>query len=149
MIGTFVIYNLPGRSCGTTKPPSEFPNNSDGDRRYKKFIDNIKASVSKFPSIPVAFIIEPESIENLILYNGNPECDTSGPVYRNLINYAITTLSLPNIVLYLDGGSSGTLAPDDMFRAVATQFPSVYKEAGKPANLRGVKPLPTLSRRPS
>lgn len=140
VIGTFVIYNLPDRECGTTKPRNELVNNADGEARYKAFIDDIRAALSSFSVIPrVAFIIEPAAITNLLAFKVSTDCTAADPVYRDLITYAITLLALPNVALYLDGGDSSMLGWDDTISAAAKTFTDIYKSAGNPQNLRGVR----------
>lgn len=139
VIATFVIYNLPDRECGTTKHRGELENTGPGENSYMGFIDDIKTAVSKFPEISVAFIIEPGSISNSILYGDDPRCAAADPMYQRMITYAITTLSLTNIYLYLDGGDSGTLGWDDKINVAAKKFTSIYNGAEKPGNLRGVR----------
>ena len=72
MIATFVIYNLPDRECGTTKPRGEFSIADNGEARYKAFISRIIDEVF-FPSAQIAFIIEPAAITNLIAFKNNPK----------------------------------------------------------------------------
>ena len=143
-IATFVIYNLPNRECGATKPHGNLSNDKKGEKEYKTFIDNIRTALAACDEVPVALIIEPEAITNLIEYKNDKKCDASVPVYKRLITYAINTLDLPYVHLYLDGGNSGMLGLDDKIRDAAEMFTDIYKEAGSPTNLRGVRfPSPT------
>ena len=137
-IATFVIYNLPDRECGTTKPPGEFSIADDGEARYKAFIDNFVLAVSTLgPSI--AIIIEPAAIANLIAFKDNPKCQAAGPVYKRLMAYAISQLQFSHITQYLDGGDSWTLGGDDTIKAAARAFFDVYEAAGRSQSLRGVR----------
>lgn len=141
----FVIYNLPCRECGTTKPHGDLLLNDAGEQGYMEFIDSIKASVDKFPNTPVAFIIEPEAITNLVVYKDAENCKAADPVYRRLIAYAIQSLAGMNVHLYLDGGHSGLLGWDDKIAAAAGIAADIYQAAGSPVNLHGVRIPPPPS----
>ena len=140
MIGTFVIYNLPNRECGTDKYHGDLENSAAGEASYKEFIDMIKDAVSKYPDVQVAFIIEPEAITNIIEYKNNEKCkgETSDR-YQNLIKYAIATLTgMDNVHLYLDAGDSGTLGSDGKISNVVKIVTDIYTGSLKSPNLRGV-----------
>ena len=138
-IATFVIYNLPDRECGSTKPPGEFSISADGIIKYMKFIESIKATLTRVADAQAAFIIEPRAISNLVAYKDNPKCQDVNAVYQTLIAYALTSLNFPNVAVYLDGGDSVTLGPDDRIRAAAKLFSDVYELARSPENVRGVR----------
>ena len=140
MIGTFVIYNLPNRECGTGKYHGDLENSAAGEESYKEFIDMVKDAVSKYPDVQVAFIIEPEAITNMVHYKNNEHCkgETSDR-YKSLIKYTITTLTgMDNVHLYLDAGDSGTLGNDDKISDVVKIVMDIYTGTLKSPNLRGV-----------
>jgi cellulose 1,4-beta-cellobiosidase len=92
-------------------------------------------------------IIEPDAIANLVTNLNIQKCADAEKVHLSLVTYVIKTLALPNIALYLDGGNSGWLGWPNKINDAATRFTDIYKAAGSPAQLRGVRiflPSPRL-----
>jgi cellulose 1,4-beta-cellobiosidase len=142
MIAPFVLYNLPDRDCD--KPSyGRLPLGDDGENLYKKYIDDIKTAISTFPDITVALIIEPHALENMftnVPWDAN--CSKAAPAHKTLIPYAVKTLALPNVAIYLDGGFSWTDFLGWKSGALgrwATLLAGIYKDSGSPAQLRGVR----------
>lgn len=54
------------------------------------------------------------------------------------VEYAISTLNLPNVSMYLDAGHAGWLGWSANIGPAATLFAQVFKAAGSPAAVRGL-----------
>ena len=66
------------------------------------------------------------------------KCAKAHDAYISLTNYAVTELNLPNVAMYLDAGHAGWLGWPANQGPAAKLFASIYKDAGKPAALRGL-----------
>lgn len=67
-----------------------------------------------------------------------PKCAGAKSAYFECTNYAIKQLNLPNVAMYLDAGHAGWLGWPANQAPAAQLYAQVYKDAGKPAALRGL-----------
>ena len=76
------------------------------DEYTSEFIDPIRTVLNLFSAVPVALIIEPDSLPNLVTNADNdPRCgsDATNAAYRKGVTYAVEALhSVPTVSLYLD-----------------------------------------------
>jgi cellulose 1,4-beta-cellobiosidase len=131
-----VLYDLPNRDCSAESSAGELSVGDEG--RYRTaFIDRIAAQLRAHPSVRVAAIVEPDSLANVVTNLDHPKCAAAADVYRRSIAYAIRTLSLPNVTLYLDAGHAGWLGWDGNRTKIARAFSDVFALAGGEGNVRG------------
>ncbi|OHE94688.1 glycosylhydrolase family 6-1 [Colletotrichum orchidophilum] len=126
-----VIYNLPGRDCAANASNGEL---KVGElNRYKtEYIDPIVKILKTNPKTAFALVIEPDSLPNLVTNANLQTCQNSASGYRDGVAYAIKTLNLPNVVMYLDAGHGGWLGPG------SEELAKAYKAGGSPSQLRGI-----------
>ncbi|HYX34916.1 MAG TPA: glycoside hydrolase family 6 protein [Oligoflexus sp.] len=106
---TLVIYNLPNRDCFANASNGEL-NKTELSRYRTEYIDRIKEILARYPTVPVVAIIEPDSLPNLITNLGKLRCDTETPaLYKGGISYAVQSLQLPHVSLYIDLAHAGWL----------------------------------------
>lgn len=132
-IVTIVVYNLPNRDCGSGASMGEicclkypdgtcnFEDSRDckgGLAEYRhSYIDVIAETVKKFcDTVPMAFVIEPDSLPNLVTNLDNPRCNSTGTVsaYRQGIKYTVQKLheTCSKSSLYLDAAHGRWLGWD-------------------------------------
>ncbi len=138
VVTTFVVYDLPGRDCAAHASNGELTISSADQARYRtEYIDRIAAAFRAHPGQRIAAIIEPDSLPNLTTNLSVPACSAAQSAYRDGVAYAIRTLSLPNVSLYLDAAHAGWLGwPDNRTRA-AMVYRSVLDAAGGVNLIRG------------
>lgn len=108
---TFIVYDLPNRDCHakasngeiccTTNPDGTCNYDAGGDcsaaiARYKSsYIDALVRVFSKYPSVPIVAIVEPDSLPNLATNQGDPHCGNSATTaaYTIGIPYAVSSLT--------------------------------------------------------
>ncbi|KAK2596043.1 hypothetical protein N8I77_013551 [Diaporthe amygdali] len=132
-----VIYDLPGRDCAAKASNGEL---AVGElSRYKtEYIDPIAAILKANPNTAFALVIEPDSLPNLVTNIDLTTCQDSAAGYRDGVAYALSTLNLPNVVMYLDAGHGGWLGWNDNLKPGAEELASAYKAAGSPSQFRGI-----------
>jgi cellulose 1,4-beta-cellobiosidase len=136
-IAALVIYDLPGRDCAAKASNGELPVGSIAT--YKsEYIDPIVAIFKKYPNTAIALVIEPDSLPNLVTNSNLQTCKDSASGYREGVAYALKSLNLPNIAMYIDAGHGGWLGWNDNLKPGAKELASVYKNAGSPKQVRGV-----------
>lgn len=64
-------------------------------------------------------------------------CKDSADGYREGVAYALKSLDLPNVVMYIDAGHGGWLGWDANLDPGAEELAKVYKDAGSPKQVRG------------
>jgi cellulose 1,4-beta-cellobiosidase len=167
-----VIYDLPGRDCAAKASNGELPVGSLST--YKtEYIDRehhsiktsqepywpqtaIVAIFKKYPNVAIALVIEPDSLPNLVTNSNLQTCKDSASGYRDGVAYALKSLNLPNIAMYIDAGHGGWLGWNDNLSTShspfyhtsswtntptepgAQELAKVYKAAGSPKQVRGV-----------
>ena len=109
IIGAFVIYDLPDRDCAADASNGEFSIAEDGVRNYQDYILEIANITATAHNVNIVYIIEPDSLANLVTNMGVPKCANAASAYKQCITYAIQRLNLPNVAMYLDAGHAGWL----------------------------------------
>jgi cellulose 1,4-beta-cellobiosidase len=135
-LAVLVLYDLPNRDCAAQASAGEL---GPGDEaRYRtEVVDPVAAQLRAHPDQRVAIVIEPDSLANLVTNAKVEKCAASDAIYRNSIAYAISTLSMPNVSLYLDAGHSGWLGWDAHRAKIAEVFKDVLGRAGGVEKIRG------------
>ncbi|CDF34132.1 exoglucanase 3 1,4-beta-cellobiohydrolase3 family GH6, Exoglucanase 3 (Pyrenophora tritici-repentis (strain Pt-1C-BFP)), Predicted CDS Pa_4_2420 (Podospora anserina) [Chondrus crispus] len=132
---TLIVYNLPNRDCAAESSAGEFccsPNKNgtcnfldgstmceDGLRRYQnEYIKPLLKFVREYRKIvPMSFVVEPDSLPNLVTNLENPKCGNkaTNSSYMNGIKFAVNSLSeaCPHCPLYLDAAHGGWLGWED------------------------------------
>jgi cellulose 1,4-beta-cellobiosidase len=117
-----VIYDLPNRDCAASASNGELLIADDGLNLYKtEYIDPIREilSDSKYSSLRIVAIVEPDSLPNLVTNLDKELCaeaDSTG-AYEEGIRYTIDELhSIDNVYLYIDIAHSGWLGWDSNFQ---------------------------------
>ncbi|KAI5456900.1 1, 4-beta cellobiohydrolase [Mariannaea sp. PMI_226] len=136
--GQFVVYDLPDRDCSAAASNGEYSLANDGANKYKAYIDKIKSIIKTYSNIRIILVIEPDSLANLVTNMNVAKCANAHDAYISLTNYAVTSLNLPNVAMYLDAGHAGWLGWPANQGPAAQLFASIWKNAGKPAALRGL-----------
>jgi len=136
-IAQIVIYDLPGRDCAAKASNGEL---AVGEiAKYKaSYIDPIAAAIKANPNVAVALIIEPDSLPNLVTNGNLTTCAASKSGYEDGVAYALKTLSLPNVAMYVDAGHGGWLGWDANLQPGADELAKVYKAAGSPSQVFGI-----------
>lgn len=166
-IATFVVYNLPNRDCSARASAGEFccRKYRDGTCNYVdstdcraglaqyrvNYIDVIARVVRSFCTrVPMAFIIEPDSLPNLVTNLANPKCSAAGTQksYREGIKYAVDKLhaACNRATLYVDAGHGGWLGWDDGATKFAKEIAALRisnKIRGFATNVAGYQSLGT------
>ncbi|RYO85884.1 hypothetical protein DL766_006081 [Monosporascus sp. MC13-8B] len=132
-----VVYDLPGRDCAAKASNGELKVGEIG--RYKtEYIDVIAGLLKANPNSAFALIIEPDSLPNLVTNIDLETCQRSKAGYEEGVAYALKTLNLPNVVMYVDAGHGGWLGWNDNLKPGAQELAKVYKNAGSPSQVRGI-----------
>ncbi|KAI1762885.1 glycoside hydrolase family 6 protein [Hypoxylon sp. FL1150] len=131
-----VIYDLPGRDCAAKASNGELKYN-ELDRYKTEYIDPIVAKIKAQPNIAFALLIEPDSLPNLVTNADLSTCQESKTAYEEGVAYALKSLNLPNVVMYIDAGHGGWLGWDANLKPGAEELAKVYKAAGSPSQVRG------------
>ncbi|KAK6502717.1 hypothetical protein TWF506_003292 [Arthrobotrys conoides] len=138
-LGIFVVYDLPDRDCAALASNGELSIANNGVNIYKtQYIDPMVAIFKRYPDIPIALVIEPDSVANMITNMGVQKCSNAKTSYEDCINYAVKNLNLPNIAMYLDAGHAGWLGWPDNLSKSGPYYAGIYKTAGSPASFRGL-----------
>ncbi|KAL3425826.1 Exoglucanase 2 [Phlyctema vagabunda] len=138
VIGTFVVYDLPDRDCAALASNGEYSIANGGAANYKAYIDAIKAILVQYSDVKTVLVIEPDSLANLVTNLNVQKCSNAATTYKELTQYAISTLNLPNVSMYLDAGHAGWLGWSANIGPAAQLFGDLYKAAGSPAAVRGL-----------
>jgi cellulose 1,4-beta-cellobiosidase len=101
----FVVYDLPGRDCSAAASAGELEA-GDLDRYENEFIAGIEALANEFPEVPKVFVLEPDSLPNVVTNMGRSKCRTVAEDYKMGIALAIRRLG-PLGTIYVDVGWSG------------------------------------------
>jgi cellulose 1,4-beta-cellobiosidase len=138
-VTTIVVYDLPGRDCNANASNGELAATTSDFNRYKKeYIDAIGAVLRKFSDLRIAAVIEPDSLPNIVTNLGQKRCTNEvAGFYKEGIAYAIRTLSMPHVSLYLDAAHSGWLGWPENRKKMALVVKDVLTMAGGLDKLRG------------
>jgi cellulose 1,4-beta-cellobiosidase len=138
VVVTFVVYDLPNRDCAARSSAGELSADGDGEARYRtEVIDRVASELRRHPSLRVAVIVEPDSLANLATNLGIARCAASEAVYRRSVAYAVRTLSMPNVSVYLDAAHAGWLGWDGNRAKIARIYRDVLADAGGAGSIRG------------
>jgi len=138
LAGQFVVYDLPDRDCAALASNGEYTIADNGVANYKAYIDAIKAQLTTYSDVQVILVVEPDSLANLVTNLSVSKCANAEAAYKECIEYAISTLNLPNVSMYLDAGHSGWLGWSANITPAAELFGQIYTAAGSPAAVRGL-----------
>ena len=72
----------------------------------------IAAAIKANPNVAVALLIEPDSLPNLVTNANLTTCQQSKSGYEEGVAYALKSLNLPNVAMYIDAGHGGWLGWD-------------------------------------
>ncbi|KAI1104767.1 1, 4-beta cellobiohydrolase [Jackrogersella minutella] len=131
-----VVYDLPGRDCAAKASNGELKYN-ELDRYKTEYIDPIVEKIKANPNTAFALLIEPDSLPNLVTNADKTACSDSKTGYEEGVAYALKSLNLPNVVMYIDAGHGGWLGWDANLKPGAEELAKVYKAAGSPKQVRG------------
>ncbi|KAI0892230.1 1, 4-beta cellobiohydrolase [Annulohypoxylon nitens] len=131
-----VIYDLPGRDCAAKASNGELKYN-ELDRYKTEYVDPIVEKIKANPNTAFALLIEPDSLPNLVTNADKTACADSKTGYEEGVAYALKSLNLPNVVMYIDAGHGGWLGWDANLKPGAEELAKVYKNAGSPKQVRG------------
>ncbi|KAI1767896.1 carbohydrate-binding module family 1 [Hypoxylon sp. FL1150] len=136
--GIFVVYDLPDRDCAAAASNGEYSITDGGVAKYKAYIDAIADLANTYSDVRLLLVIEPDSLANLVTNMNVAKCSNAQSAYLECTSYALKTLNLPNVAMYLDAGHAGWLGWPANLSPAAKLFAQVYTDAGSPAALRGL-----------
>ncbi|CAL9326064.1 glycoside hydrolase family 6 protein [Streptomyces sp. SudanB52_2052] len=138
-----VIYDLPGRDCAALASNGELKPD-EIDKYRTQYIDPIASilSDSKYASLRIATIIEPDSLPNLVTNAGGTNTTTDACVtmknngnYEKGVSYALDKLgAIPNVYNYIDAAHHGWLGWDTNLGPAVQQFHKVATTNGASVN---------------
>lgn len=158
---TAVLYNLPNRDCAAYASSGHFcclrrnqghgtPKHegcdltantqcTNGLQKYRsKFVDVIAGLVRRYcGKVPMAFVIEPDALPNLVTNGGNPRCGSlsTQTAYRKGIIYAVKALNQACRAspLYVHAAAGNWLG----WRDNAARFAKLVQQLGIAPFIRG------------
>jgi cellulose 1,4-beta-cellobiosidase len=137
-VSVLIVYDMPDRDCAAKASAGELKVAENGAARYRtEFIDRIAAYFKTYSDLPIVAIIEPDSLPNLATNMNLPSCVGARQTYMESTAYAIQTLALPNVSLYLDAAHAGWLGWDGNREKAVQVFKKVLKMAGGVDMIRG------------
>jgi cellulose 1,4-beta-cellobiosidase len=138
VVTVFAVYDLPERDCAAVASSGEFSLASGGEKRYQKeFIDRIAAAFKAHPKQRIVAILEPDSLANIATNLSIPRCAAAEQVYRHSVAYAVKTLAMPGVSVYLDAAHAGWLGWSKNRERIAKIYAEVLAEAGGADKIRG------------
>jgi cellulose 1,4-beta-cellobiosidase len=135
-LAVLVLYDLPNRDCAAQASAGEL-GPQDGARYRAEVVDPLAAQLRAHADQRIAIVIEPDSLPNLVTNGNVKKCADSDALYRESIAYAVSSLSMPHVSLYLDAGHAGWLGWDPHRAKIAAIFQDVLQRAGGPQKIRG------------
>ncbi|KAK3309214.1 glycoside hydrolase family 6 protein [Chaetomium strumarium] len=133
-----VVYDLPDRDCAAAASNGEWSIANGGAANYRGYIDRIRKYVIQYSDVRIIFVIEPDSLANMVTNMGVAKCSNAAATYKELTVYALKQLNLPNVAMYLDAGHAGWLGWPANLQGAADLFSQIYRDAGSPAAVRGL-----------
>lgn len=133
-----VVYDLPDRDCAAAASNGEWAIANGGAANYKSYIDAIRKHIIEYSDIRTILVIEPDSLANMVTNMNVQKCSGAATTYKELTIYALKQLNLPNVAMYLDAGHAGWLGWPANIQPAADLFAGIYRDAGKPASVRGL-----------
>ena len=138
VVPVVVVYDLPNRDCSAKASAGELAADQGGEQRYRtEFIDPIAEQFAKRPEQPVAVVLEPDSLPNIVTNMTVEKCAQSDLIYRHSIAYAIAKLSQPKVYIYVDAAHAGWLGWAGNREGFADVMKDVLAMAGGPSRIRG------------
>jgi cellulose 1,4-beta-cellobiosidase len=138
VVTVFAVYDLPDRDCSAVASNGELTAAKGGEKRYRKeFVDKIAAQFKAHPKQRIAVVLEPDSLPNIATNLSVKKCADAEATYKHSIAYAIQSLSLPNVSIYLDAAHAGWLGWSSNREKIAKIYSDVLTEAGGADKIRG------------
>jgi cellulose 1,4-beta-cellobiosidase len=138
VVPVFILYDMPNRDCSAKASAGELSVDDNGEARYKtEYVDAIARQLRARPEQHVVLVLEPDSLANLATNLEVPKCKASEKAYKDSVAYAVTTLSTPNVYIYLDAAHGGWLGWDKNRPKAAQIFNEVLTAAGGAQKIRG------------
>ena len=138
VVPVFVVYDLPSRDCAAEASNGELGPDAAGEARYQRdYVDAIAAAFKAHAGQRIVVVLEPDSLANIATNLGVERCAAAEPVYRRAIAYAIATLSLPNVFIYLDAAHAGWLGWPKNLAKIVQVYKEVLTAAGGADRIRG------------
>ena len=165
---TFIVYDLPNRDCRAKASNGEIccNPNADGTCDYDKggdcadglkeyeteYIDPLVAVLKEWDAkVPIALIIEPDSLPNLATNLADPHCGNSATqaAYKSGVVYAVNTIAAATTrtVMYLDAAHGGWLGWEDNLEAFTTLISGLTitdKLRGFSTNVANYQPIGSM-----
>ena len=127
----FVVYDLPGRDCSAASSAGELKA-GELDRYEVEYVRVIEQLALEYPEVPKVFVLEPDSLPNVVTNMGRPKCAMVAEDYKNGIAIAIRRLG-PLGTVYVDVGWSGWIGTWSATR-MAEVLLEVFELAGTAAS---------------
>jgi cellulose 1,4-beta-cellobiosidase len=138
VVPVIILYDMPNRDCSAKASAGELAVEDGGENRYKtEYVDAIARQLRAHPDQRVVLVLEPDSLANLATNLGVAKCAASEKAYKASVAYAISTLSTPNVFIYLDAAHGGWLGWDSNRPKIAQIFKEVLTAAGGAEKVRG------------
>ena len=102
----FVVYNMPGRDCGARASNGEISASAGLPAYENTYLQPLLAIVRQYPKPRIVFLIEPDSLPNLVTNMWSPKCAAVRQTYIDGVARAAEVLG-PVGTVYLDVGWSG------------------------------------------
>jgi cellulose 1,4-beta-cellobiosidase len=96
-----VVYDLPDRDCAAAASNGEWSIANGGAANYRGYIDRIRKYVIQYSDVRIIFVIEPDSLANMVTNMGVAKCSGAAATYKELTVYALKQLNLPNVAMYV------------------------------------------------
>ncbi|HEY4016910.1 MAG TPA: glycoside hydrolase family 6 protein [Polyangiaceae bacterium] len=138
VVTVFVLYDLPERDCSAVASNGELSLANGGEKKYQKeFVDKIAAAFKAHPKQRIVAVLEPDSLANIATNLSVPKCAAAEQVYRHSVAYAVKTLAMPGVSVYLDAAHAGWLGWSKNRERIAKIYSEVLTEAGGADKIRG------------
>ena len=137
VVTVLVLYDLPDRDCAAKASAGELPL-GDGESRYRtEVVDALAARLRAHGGQRIVVVLEPDSLPNIATNLDVGTCRAAEPAYRRSIAYAVRTLAMPHVSLYLDAAHAGWLGWDGNRAKIARIYREVLDQAGGVGLVRG------------
>jgi cellulose 1,4-beta-cellobiosidase len=138
VLTAFTIYDLPDRDCSANASAGDLASTSGGERRYEReIVDTIAAAFAAHRTSRIVVFLEPDSLANLATNMGLAKCRDAERVYESSLAYAIRTLAMPNVTIYLDAAHAGWLGWTKNREGFVRIVADVLSAAGGAEKVRG------------
>jgi cellulose 1,4-beta-cellobiosidase len=138
VLTAFALYDLPDRDCSAKASAGDLASTSGGERRYEReVVDKVAAAFTAHGTSRIVVFLEPDSLANLATNMGLAKCRDAERVYKSSLAYAIRTLAMPNVTLYLDAAHAGWLGWTKNREGFVRIVADVLSAAGGADKIRG------------